>query len=40
MSVISPAASPHAYLQAQARWHPAEIVFWLATLLPFWFFPD
>jgi branched-chain amino acid transport system permease protein len=40
MSAISPTASPHAYLQAQARWHPAEIVFWLATLLPFWFFPD
>ena len=34
------AASPHAYLQRQARWQPAEIVFWLATLLPFWFFPD
>ena len=40
MSVVSPAASPHAYLQRQARWHPAEIVFWLATLLPFWLFPD
>ena len=40
MSVVAPAASPHAYLQAQARWHPGEIVFWLATLLPFWFFPD
>ena len=40
MSVVSPVASPHAYLQAQARWQPAEIVFWLATLLPFWLFPD
>ena len=30
--------APHAYLQAQARWHPIEIAFWLATLLPFWFF--
>jgi branched-chain amino acid transport system permease protein len=34
------AASPHEYLRAQARWHPAEIVFWFATLLPFWLFPD
>jgi len=40
MSTVSPVASPHAYLQAQARWQPAEIVFWLATLLPFWLFPD
>ena len=41
MSVTSGTiATPHGYLQAQARWHPAEIVFWLATLLPFWLFPD
>jgi len=33
-------ASPLAYLQRQARWHPAEIVFWLATLAPYWLFPD
>ena len=26
---------PHAYLAAQTRWRPIEIVFWLATLLPF-----
>jgi branched-chain amino acid transport system permease protein len=26
---------PQRYLQAQARWHPLEIAFWLATLLPF-----
>jgi branched-chain amino acid transport system permease protein len=26
-------------LQAQVRWHPLEIVFWLATLLPFVLFP-
>jgi branched-chain amino acid transport system permease protein len=32
--------TPHAYLQRQARWHPAEIVFWLAALLPYWLFPD
>ena len=28
------------YLQAQSRWHPLEIAFWLATLLPFVLFPD
>jgi branched-chain amino acid transport system permease protein len=33
-------ATPHGYLQAQARWRPVEIVFWLATLLPYWLFPD
>src|SRR5258708_38619882 len=32
--------TPQAYLQAQNRWHPLEIVFWLATLLPFIAFPD
>ncbi len=32
--------SPQAYLQAQSRWHPLEIAFWLATLLPFVLFPD
>ncbi len=31
---------PQAYLQRQIRWHPLEIVFWLATLLPFYFFPS
>ena len=31
---------PRALLLAQNRWHPAEIVFWLATLLPFYFFPS
>src|SRR5213075_1638537 len=36
MSVASPAASPHAYLERQARWNAIEIAFWLATLLPFW----
>jgi branched-chain amino acid transport system permease protein len=34
------AASPHAYLQAQARWNAIEIAFWLATLLPFWLAPS
>ena len=28
------ALTPQAYLQAQTRWRPLEIVFWLATLLP------
>jgi branched-chain amino acid transport system permease protein len=31
---------PHAFLQAQVRWRPAEIAFWLATLLPFVLFPN
>jgi branched-chain amino acid transport system permease protein len=33
-------ATPQQYLQAQCRWHPLEIVFWLATLLPFFLFPS
>jgi branched-chain amino acid transport system permease protein len=33
-------ASPHDYLRAQARWRPIEAVFWLATLTPYWLFPD
>src|ERR1041384_3996349 len=32
--------TPQAYLQAQSRWHPLEIAFWLATLLPFVLFPN
>jgi branched-chain amino acid transport system permease protein len=31
---------PHAYLRRQSRWHPLEFAFWLATLLPFWLFPN
>src|SRR5687767_15960161 len=34
------AASPHAYLERQARWTWIEVVFWLATLLPFWLTPN
>ena len=30
---------PHAYLRAQTKWHPLEVAFWLATLLPFFLFP-
>src|SRR6476620_9726650 len=40
MSLASTAMRPQGYLQAQSRWHPLEIVFWLATLLPFFLFPD
>lgn len=41
MSAIpQPAVRPHEFLAAQVRWHPLEIVFWLATLLPFYFFPS
>src|ERR1700730_4509522 len=32
--------TPQAYLQAQSRWHPLEIAFWLATLLPYFLFPS
>ena len=34
------ALTPRAYLKAQSRWHPLEIAFWLATLLPFLLFPN
>jgi branched-chain amino acid transport system permease protein len=37
---ISAISSPGAYMRAQARWRPAELAFWLATLLPFWLTPD
>ena len=40
MATPSSAVSPHQFLAAQVRWHPLEIVFWLATLLPFYFFPS
>ena len=33
-------STPQAYLQALSRWHPLEIAFWLATLLPFVLFPN
>ena len=29
------AAGPHRHLAAKQRWHPIEVAFWLATLLPF-----
>ena len=41
MTVTSPAlAGPHQHLEAQIRWRTIEIVFWLATLLPFVVTPD
>jgi branched-chain amino acid transport system permease protein len=33
------AITPQQYLRAQTRWHPVEIAFWLAILLPFVLFP-
>src|SRR5215468_8846577 len=33
-------ADPHQHLAARTRWRAAEIVFWLATLLPFWLAPS
>ena len=33
-------ANPQAYMQAQGRWRPIEIVFWLALLLPYVLFPN
>jgi branched-chain amino acid transport system permease protein len=32
--------SPQQYLQSLSRWRSIEIIFWLATLLPFWLFPN
>src|SRR5262245_25530966 len=40
MTSKTAALTPQAYLQAQSRWHPLEIAFWLATLLPFFLFPN
>src|SRR6187401_2759822 len=40
MRTSTAAMTPQGYLQAQSRWHPLEIAFWLATLLPFVLFPD
>ena len=33
-------AGPHEYLKSQSRWRSVEIAFWLATLLPFFLFPN
>jgi branched-chain amino acid transport system permease protein len=31
---------PQRFLRAQAKWHPLEVAFWLATLTPFVIFPN
>src|SRR5271154_1045437 len=40
MALAEKVTSPLAYLQAQTRWRPVEIIFWLATLLPYVLFPN
>jgi branched-chain amino acid transport system permease protein len=40
MTASKPSIDPHAWLRRQTRWHPVEIAFWLATLLPFFLFPN
>ena len=40
MALVETVRTPQAYLRGLSRWRPAEIAFWLATLLPFWLFPD
>jgi branched-chain amino acid transport system permease protein len=40
MALSEGAIGPRLYLQAQTRWRPAEILFWLATLLPYVLFPN
>lgn len=37
--VTRTAMTPQSYMQSLSRWRAIEIVFWLATLLPFWLFP-
>jgi branched-chain amino acid transport system permease protein len=37
---MSLAPTPQQYLQRLSRWHPLEIVFWLATLTPYFLFPN
>jgi branched-chain amino acid transport system permease protein len=40
MAVTSATDAPRQYLRAQTRWHPIEIAFWIAALLPFLLFPS
>jgi branched-chain amino acid transport system permease protein len=40
MALAEKVTSPRLLLQAQTRWRPAEIVFWLATLSPYVLFPN
>ena len=39
-SITDAGTEPVRYLKFKTRWHWAETVFWLATLLPFFLFPD
>jgi branched-chain amino acid transport system permease protein len=39
-AVTEAALPPQQYLQARSRWSTLEIVFWLATLLPYFLFPN
>src|SRR5436853_2884143 len=38
--MASTLSEPQRHLEAQIRWHPLEIAFWLATLLPFVLTPN
>ena len=40
MALAEKMTSPLVYLREQTRWRPIEIVFWLATLLPYVLFPN
>jgi branched-chain amino acid transport system permease protein len=40
MALAEKVTSPLLYLREQTRWRPIEIVFWLATLLPYFLFPN
>ncbi len=33
-------SDPYRYLRSQTRWHPLEFAFWIATILPFFLFPN
>jgi branched-chain amino acid transport system permease protein len=39
MALTQSMADPGLYFQSRTRWRPVELVFWLATLLPFALFP-
>src|ERR1019366_10657736 len=40
MALAEKVTGPQLYLQAQTRWRPVDIAFWLATLLPYVLFPN
>ncbi len=40
MTDTTASTAPQQYLQRLSRWHPIEVAFWLATLLPFALFPN